>query len=263
MRDDMHKVLVERPRRGHGLCYRNVRHKRCRFGGGIDDPPLAQGMRRPHRLAGEWKELNENLAPLRRFLERQVGRPWNAVFAELAAGIDRRSTVQAHIHQHLDDFVARAVARDAAGRLSHLSRPFWCGSEVRGLYVDPDDGRIRSTPPLPRRGRATAPAPDRHRVRPDLGYRKLDGIWYAISYQPIPTPRSERRVAADGSARIVMVEDGKAFDILDGWVTWRRAGSYPPAEERTHVAVAKRQLSRAELRQAGLRNDPRGRFLSR
>ena len=34
-------------------------------------------------------------APLERYLHQQVGRPWDAVYAEICAGIDRRSTAWA------------------------------------------------------------------------------------------------------------------------------------------------------------------------
>ena len=52
------------------------------------------------------RSLNENLAPLRRYLHAQVGRPWNKVFSEICC-IDRRNTVQQHIHQHIGDpFIA-------------------------------------------------------------------------------------------------------------------------------------------------------------
>jgi len=39
----------------------------------------------------------------------QLGRPWNKVFSEICAGIDRRNTVQQHIHQHIRDFIAIEV----------------------------------------------------------------------------------------------------------------------------------------------------------
>ncbi|SDJ12619.1 hypothetical protein [Variovorax sp. OV700] len=104
MREDMDKVIVERPRRGGGVQgdgrkWRNSRERGSYLG-------MAQGYAYP-------KGLNENLAPLKRWLHKQVHRPWDKVYAELCSGIDRRSTVQAHIFQHIDDFVERqAVLRD-------------------------------------------------------------------------------------------------------------------------------------------------------
>ena len=78
MRDDMARVIVERPRvRPHN----NRKGRRW----ALEDLPSHEGMRRAAALRGDRKELNENLAPLRRYLEGQVGRPWDKVYAEIAA----------------------------------------------------------------------------------------------------------------------------------------------------------------------------------
>jgi len=77
MREDMPKVIVERARRGD--C--RARKGRARS---LDELPSKEGMRRRYAVSGDWKELNENLAPLRRYLERQVGRPWNKVYSEIS-----------------------------------------------------------------------------------------------------------------------------------------------------------------------------------
>ena len=100
MRDDMYKLIVERPRRGGGVqgdgrAWRNSRDRGNHL-----------GMRRGY---ADRKGLNENLAPLKRWLHKQVHRPWNLVYSELSKGIDRRNAVQDHIYQHLDQFVARDV----------------------------------------------------------------------------------------------------------------------------------------------------------
>ena len=95
--------------------------------------------------------LNENLAPLRRYLRAQLGRPWNKVFSEICAGIDRRNTVQQHIHQHIRDFIAIDVEVrdgrlvDLADRWGFLNRKFGISQE---LYVDPRTGLISPEPAL-------------------------------------------------------------------------------------------------------------------
>ena len=61
MREDMSRVIVERPRLGG----HRTRKGRARA---LDDLPKQEGMRRAHLHSGDWKTLNENLAPLRRFL---------------------------------------------------------------------------------------------------------------------------------------------------------------------------------------------------
>ena len=145
MRSDMDKVLVERPRRGgHG----------ARKGRLPRDPELAPrflGLRRQIKEHGDYKELNENLAPLRRFLERQLNRPWNNVYSEIRARIDVGNTVQAHVLTHIDDCIHLIVvkvepSKDAPCGLLYQSRD-WVGGfqsvRVRDLYVDPDDGIIK------------------------------------------------------------------------------------------------------------------------
>jgi len=77
MRKDMYKVIVERPRRG-----KERDSLACQLRGDLDGPPRL-GMRAGYG----YRELNENLAPLRRYLHTQVGRPWGKVFSEICARI--------------------------------------------------------------------------------------------------------------------------------------------------------------------------------
>lgn len=132
MRSDMHKIIVERPRRSKDLKARALRFRNSL------DGPAHLGM----RVGYGYRELNENLAPLRRYLHSQVGRPWNKVFGEICSRIDRRNPVQRHIHQHLGQFIATQVEiRDGKvieyGKfgLTRLASP-------GELYVDPRTGLI-------------------------------------------------------------------------------------------------------------------------
>ena len=180
MRKDMAKVLVERPR----LIDSAARRRRI-----VPDDllPKSIGLRRDVREAGGFKPLNENLAPLRRYLERQVGRPWNNVFSEIAANLKSSSTVQQHVRDHIKDFVQLHPMDEAR---------LWRGIELRWrqrLYVDPRDGLLKRTDRLiwarPRINRPVPPAPvDRVSLTED---REL---------QPRKRPRSRRPPRADRSS---------------------------------------------------------------
>ena len=74
MRSDMAKVIVERPRIP---AFKSRKGRRQ----ALEDLPVQEGMRRARALRGDLKELNENLKPLRRYLERQVGRRWDKVYS--------------------------------------------------------------------------------------------------------------------------------------------------------------------------------------
>lgn len=102
----MAKVIVERPRHGSRLPTKgkgyNRRNARCVW----EDRPKREGMK---VRGGAGKSLNEHLAPLRRYLTKQVGRPWDNVFADVCRFLDRNSAVQDHVRDHLDDYVATRV----------------------------------------------------------------------------------------------------------------------------------------------------------
>lgn len=143
MRADMSRVIVERPRRG-GFNRRGRPSP-------LEDLPTHEGMRRPHVRSGGAKELNENLSPLRRYLERQVGRPWNKVYSEIAAHLRADNTVQQHVRDHLHNFVAIRPRRRHASYFTYPGghrEPFarlW----YQPLYVDERDGILKRTDRLP------------------------------------------------------------------------------------------------------------------
>src|SRR5690349_2140895 len=102
MREDMDKLLVERRRHGGGVRFpRGAEGKWRRVA--LEDRPKRESLRRPWCGSGAEKCLNENLAPLRRFLRSHCGRPWNKVYSEIRERINPNSAVQLHIWQHLMD----------------------------------------------------------------------------------------------------------------------------------------------------------------
>ena len=100
-------------------------------------------MRRAHALRGGRKQLNENLAPLRRYLERQVGRPWSKVYSEIARHLRVDNAVQQHVRDHLRDFVAMKPRR--------IAHPWRVGGVLwwQPLYVHPVTGLLCRTDRLP------------------------------------------------------------------------------------------------------------------
>jgi len=100
MRQDMPKVVVERGRTNATYSYRDHRSSRKKA---EDDLPRNEGMRRPY--GWEKKQLNETLAPLRRFLRSRVGQPWDKVYSEISENLKASNPVQQHVRDHLKDYV--------------------------------------------------------------------------------------------------------------------------------------------------------------
>jgi hypothetical protein len=274
MRSDMARVIVERPR----IPAFNSRKGRQRP---LEDLPSHEGMRRSRALCGDRKDLNENLTPLRRYLERQVGRPWSKVYSEIAAHLRVDSTVQQHVRDHLRDFVAVKPRR-----LNHGWHPV--GRENlwwQPLYVDPVNGLLCRTDRLPeekarRRARRRSPAPvDRISLGEDRELRLISSIWYEVRLAPLPVPEyrtyrelqkrplkphdrrspvievelTVRKLATPAVRDVVinaLIEVGPPIDDEAG----RKA--YQRTQPDRRYAIAKRALSRRELRRRGLDNAP-------
>src|SRR5438309_8576261 len=95
MREDMAKVIVERPRVGHSARGKPKGYRRKYGDPTAEGLPRREGIRR--RCGGGTKSFNEHLGPLRRYLDSLVGRPWNKVHAEICARLNRGSVVQQHV----------------------------------------------------------------------------------------------------------------------------------------------------------------------
>lgn len=150
MRKDMSKVIVERPRLGRAWASEK-RPGRLRAVEDDDGEPLraGRGGHTPTRTKPlKTKNLNENLAPLRRYLGKQVGRPWNKVFSEISEHLKPTSTVQQHVRDHIEDFVA-SNTRMKAGKVVTTGK--WGGEraleeDYRRYYVHPRTGLLRENP---------------------------------------------------------------------------------------------------------------------
>lgn len=142
MRDDMFKVIVERPRWGASYAA-SPKLKNM-----ADAGAKHIGLKR-HALIGarNTKMLNENLAPLLRYLRRQCGRKWDAVFSEICASLDTGSTVKMHVRQHIEDFVLTRISIGRGGEWMFEGQVLGRKGQWfrrRELFVDPRDGILKN-----------------------------------------------------------------------------------------------------------------------
>lgn len=246
MREDMFKIIVERPRQGRSWATKSkLRYDPCK------DRSRVSGKRLVKDYGGNTKHLNENLAPLKRYLFKQRGRRWDDVFSEICARLDTGSTVKMHVREHLDDFILRKVTRHQDGTLSAASR--W-GSPERpehwwaDLYVDPCDGLIKETRVLCRKlGVKTRRTYWRTHFRPvdrpvslkplseTEFYAKVGGIWYQFMLNHAPVISQGR----PASRELIYETLAKGH--------WDEGDSFR--------VISKRQLSKKQLKAYGLSND--------
>jgi hypothetical protein len=225
-------------------------------------------MRFGMRAGYDSRGLNENLAPLRRYLLAQLGRPWNNVFSEICAGIDGCSTVQQHVHQHIHEFIAVDVeVRD--GRLIDVgNRGGYLGrgrSISQELYVDPRTGLIclnrhyrfsrrDATRDLLRETAEVAAG--RRTVDERTLFLRVEGIWYLVELGVLPKERVVQSVVDSTRRRRVFAEP--RYDVV-----LRRAVSRSVQADLKQCkllygstdfyAQSKRQLSSREIKEHQLR----------
>lgn len=210
-----------------------------------DGEPIraARPARTPKGKSLKTKSLNENLAPLRRFLGAQIGRPWDKVYSEISENLKVTSTVQQHVRDHLDDFVA-IQTRMKAGVVVCGSR--WSGErtlerDYRRFYVHPRSGLLKQNPHYgswsareraKRAAEAKARAARMREIDAKTQLHKLkDGVWWEV--------------------RLGKIGDGREPDVVlaAGLSTLAAATLYGRDNTR---AIAKRQLNKAEKRKLGL-----------
>jgi hypothetical protein len=149
MRADMFKVIVERPRWGHRRA-ESVKLKKGRH----QDIKHIGLKRHAAQEARFTKSLNENLAPLIRFLRSKRGQKWNDVFSEICVQLDTGSTVKMHVREHLNHFVAHPISIGRHGEWMVEGKVLGADPWFRRqFFVDPYDGILKDQADLPREWR--------------------------------------------------------------------------------------------------------------
>ena len=243
MREDMPRVITERARVGHDRRYHEVRHQSSRCGRKYEELPAHEGMRRPFRQLKISKQFSEHLSPLRRFLEKRVGQPWDAVYAEICKGLRVNSALHAHVRDHVRDFVETNIyiladgtyARNAGGRAFPITE----GGRWRHLIVCPQSGLLLRVDDLPqvrhhkaeqqakeaaKEAAEAAANPPPIRLDQETDLRRINGIWYLVAYAVLPEPCPMRVKAIEpGDADPDPAEIRKAGYWLENLGEGRRA----------------------------------------
>src|SRR5579883_3019933 len=145
MRSDMKKVVVERPRWGS-------RQRNRKFGARLryiedhdyDEQPKRVSISESYRDPDYEKEFTDVLGPLQKFLRRHVGVPWNDIYSEMCASLDKRKVTGKHVFDHLERMVEVNCYEGADGKMYTLKQDYL----VSGLYVHPQSGLLCLAPRL-------------------------------------------------------------------------------------------------------------------
>lgn len=241
MRADMGKVLVERPRLGGWRFARRPgkgyakRVRKCLDGD--DSPPQREAMKRCH--GDGTKHFNEHLASLRRFLNSNVGRPWDKVYSEICKHVDRGNVVQKHILTHLFDYVVTRVVLidgqpcrgDAYAR--SYGEPLRTSYRRHQWYVCPKSGLLKRSRYIPHRRKHSSP-PRRVVLNKTQICLFLGGQWELATIAPLPGLNEPR------GYDVILKRYVSSYSNFEIGLTYQHYGS-------TVYAITRRPLSRREL----------------
>jgi hypothetical protein len=258
MRSDMAKVVTEAPRRGHGSPSAKTARRLNRDEIEAEVGDEADGVAPLHvtRRAtaatvkrvkasrhGQYgwnaKEFSDVLGPLRKYLRKQVGRPWDKVYSELSQTLDKRSLTGLHIWDHIKSEVNTHTRLAPDGKTVYPKATRFSYADdypVDGLYVHPTTGLLRYAPRRRYTGRPPAPVVV---VKLDNlnELRRIDGIWYDCEYRTVT-----EHVPASWRSFVYRERETHHRYYIEG------------KDKTAEVLVVKRQLSRAELKRHGLKN---------
>jgi hypothetical protein len=205
MRNDMGRVIIERPRRNSSAPSAKARW----YGRIVSDAdgfdydgltrlPSSSKQNSYFPKLGD-KSFTDVLGPFERFLASSAGRPWNEVYSDIARILGSAGWGVRHIlTAHLD--VAVYTYRDPDGRIWHCDNrgpEIVDGSYWTRFYVEPESGILRKHPDAYKR----AWRPTDSRTTADLGMVPLDdgrwavqiqGLWFFGVYGAAPAAERSR-----------------------------------------------------------------------
>ena|ERR1700736_4510532 len=227
MRRDMGRVVIERPRSGSAHKSPKVRD----FGGRINADDDYDGLTRlpssREKIYGQatgvlQKRFTDVLGPLRRYLRKNVGRPWNKVYSEACEVLRSGGRGVEHVLDvHLLCEVERNIEMDARGNPVSATH----GYRVSGYYVHPKTGLLCLAKPIRRKKKTEQERADRIPLGDERYYVLINNLWFIARYEV-------------GDSREQPVSAGPEEDR---WPNFRVAG-------KLYVCRVEKSCNKADLR---------------
>jgi hypothetical protein len=193
MRDDMNKVVIERPRSGGKGGPRKTyeraskpREKRVFKGVDVDLRPKFESMRKKHVVNGYEKRFSDLLGPLEGYLFSKVGEPWNDVWSDICKVLKGNSLQAAHIKDHVKQMVGGIPH---SGETSFRAEDWFSPGSCYGRCVYVNEAGILCKS----EGESYKPKKKvyhYYRESDTVEYHKLNGAWFRVE---IGSEEKERR----------------------------------------------------------------------
>ena len=183
------EILIERPRSGMRVSSTKLTGFKKELDWitkeATEDGLFGHYLIKPRRKS---KWLSDNLGPLRKLLQSQVGKPWNDTHSKICRSLDTRTMIGRHVLDHLWDYVELHVEIvDGVPYRKHSSyydRRDLTSSYWPQYYVHPETGLLCAVPQKSRKQEPEEPA-DVIRINSNEEYRFINEVWYRITFEPL------------------------------------------------------------------------------
>lgn len=277
MRSDMAKVVTERPRAGARL--KDVKGaKKLLQDTPAEELPKTEKIRQKWKATGDGKEFTDLLGPLKGYLKKNVGRPFDKVYSEICKCLPPTTLPGRHILGHVFQYVERHVVM--VGKVpchkDHRSFRNHDGPlpiSEGDFYVHPENGLLCQVKPKPRQKRKRKPVDRGIPAGKGRQLHKVEGVWYEVTVVPLTVPpfpgRGEHFMGFKKvNGRLVVLESERA----KAWTAWWNRLCHDEILKRDFHGVedlrrvyggdffgkGRRQLNKRELKRHRLKNDVPG-----
>jgi len=154
----MKTVVTEQPRSGSSnkSLKTGLRLSKDHYDEDHDTGPRRHPISRYRQHGWDAKGFTDVLGPLRRFLRKNVGRPWNKVYSEMSKSLNKRTLTGQHIWTHVigargfhGEVTQHCEVREDGKVYEKKSQRSRYDRPVEGLYIHPVTGILRYTEPTP------------------------------------------------------------------------------------------------------------------
>jgi len=218
VRHDIAKLICERPRRGSRKdrldrpYRREFVWSRLVQEGREEDSPLRESIRK--KWGFDHKEFSDYLAPIKGFLKKSVGRPWDDVWSEISQNLSLGSATQRHVLGHVDGYVEKHAIEQEDGSITNSRGRPLNNYRMPSLYVCPRTGLLKKGPDATRR---------RYNQRlnvPVVRFHRVNGIWFDVTFSLLPMIQSGWTVGGHFFSTTEKLEDWleQNYDFYRGHV---------------------------------------------
>jgi len=181
VRDDMDKVVTERPRALHYNRYNSFGARAKQKRTDHDELPNRESMSRGHCAGYAGKEFSDLISPLERFIHSSVGKNWDKLYSEICQKLPVRSLSGFHIvKQHLYWMVdVNPIYHDREYYHSRYAGAFNQEFQKGSYYVDKVGILREGKTPRTSYSRLRVEDPTKQ-VIDGQRYHLIEGIWYEM-----------------------------------------------------------------------------------